>query len=186
MRNQFLKLTVAAILLATVIFQPTVAAAGSEQLDELILQLRDADPEEAMRLSREIELEWQKSGSASADLLLKRGRDAMERGETDAALGHFTALVDHAPGFAEGWHMRAGAYFHMGLIGPALGDLEKTLALNPQHYQAILGLASLFEMIERSEEAYDAYLQVKAIHPHHPDVTEALERLEPLARGQEL
>lgn len=186
MRIRFLKLTVAAVLLATVFFQPVVANAGQEELDALLLELREAAPADATRIANEISLEWQKSGSASADLLLKRGREAMERGEFEVAIGHLTALVDHAPGFAEGWHMRAGAYFNVGLIGPALSDLEQTLALNPQHYEAILGLANLFEMIERPAEAYEAYIQVKAIHPHHPDVTEALDRLEPMVKGQEL
>ena len=186
MRNRFLKPTVAAVLLAIANLQPLVVFAGQAELDALMLQLRESEPAEADRIAREIALEWQKSGSASADLLLKRGRDAMERGEFETAIGHFTALVDHAPDFAEGWHMRAGAYFNVGLIGPALSDLEQTLTLNPQHYEAILGLASLFEMIERPEEAYEAYLQVKSIHPNHPDVTEALERLEPMVKGQEL
>lgn len=186
MRNQFLKLTVAAALGAIVNLQPMVVFAAQTELESLMSQLREAEPADADRLAREIALEWQKSGSASADLLLKRGVDAMERGEFEVAIGHLTALVDHAPDFAEGWHMRAGAYFNVGLLGPALSDLEQTLALNPQHYEAILGLANLFEMIERPEEAYEAYLQVKSIHPHHPDVTEALTRLEPMVKGQEL
>lgn len=186
MMDQFLKPTVAAAMLAMGVLQPQIVFADQEQLDALMLQLREADPVDAARLAREVELEWQKSGSASADLLLKRGRDAMERGEVEAAINHFTALVDHAPEFAEGWHARAGAYFHAGLLGPAVSDLEQALALNPAHYEAIAGLATLFEMIDKPQEAYDAYSQVKAIHPHHPDVTEALERLEPMVKGQEL
>ncbi|MEQ9695440.1 tetratricopeptide repeat protein [Shimia sp. SDUM112013] len=182
--TQYLKPTVAAALSAIAFLQPSVAL--SADLDALMLQLRDADPRDAARLADEIQLEWSKSGSATADYLLKRGRDAMERGDTTAALEHLTALVDHAPDFAEGWVTRAGVYFHAGLLGPAVHDLEQALALNPQHFEAIIGLATLFEMIDRPDEAYEAYLQVKAIHPAHPDVTEALQRLAPLVKGQTL
>ncbi len=149
-------------------------------------RLRDADPSEADKIVREIELEWSKSGSASADFLLKRGRAALERREVEAAIDHLGALVDHAPGFAEGYVTRAAAYFEAGLYGPALSDLEQALALNPEHFGALLGLASIFEMLERHEDAWDAYHLVRAIHPTHPEVTEALDRLEPLVKGQTL
>lgn len=184
--NSFLKPIVAAIALAMAIFCCSVAVAEGGKTDDLIAQLREADAATAARLDDEIQLEWSKSGSASADFLLKRGRDAMERGEVEVAIGHFTALVDHAPDFAEGWVSRAGAYYVSDLLGPAVHDLEMALTLNPQHYEAIFGLGAIFEVIEKPVEAYAAYAQVKAIHPHHPDVTEALQRLEPLAKGHEL
>lgn len=160
--------------------------AGESTLDDLMAQLLEADPVTAGRIEGEIHLEWAKSGSASADFLLKRGRDALERGDLDAAISHFTALVDHAPEFAEGWVARAGAYYLADLLGPAVLDLEMALTLNPQHYDAIFGLGAIFEAIEKPTEAYAAYSQVIAIHPHHPDVPEALQRLEPLVKGQEL
>lgn len=179
-----LKPTVAASFCAMIFFQPAVA--GAEDVGNLMLQLRQANPDNAAQITREIQLEWDKSGSASADFLLKRGRDAMERGEIDAAIEHFSALVDHAPGFTEGWVARAGAYFQADLLGPAVQDLEHALTLNPQHFEAIIGLATVFEMIGRPHDAYEAYMQVKAIHPAHPDVTNALQRLEPVVKGQQL
>ncbi|WP_372884191.1 tetratricopeptide repeat protein [Shimia sp.] len=185
-RNAFLKPIVAASGLATAVFLTSVTAVAAAELSELMHELRRADAAAAATLAADIRLQWDKSGSASADLLLKRGRDAMERGDVAAAIGHFTALVDHAPGFAAGHHARARAYFEAGLLGPALQDLEAALALNPQHFDSIAGLAALFEAIGRPAEAYAAYAEVKAIHPHHPDVTEALQRLEPLVRGRAL
>lgn len=179
-----LKLTVAAIFPALLFLQPAVA--GTNSIDSLMSQLRDALPTEAARLTAEIQLEWDKSGSASADFLLKRGRDAVDRGDLASAIDHFSALVDHAPDFAEGWVARAGAYFQADLLGPAVMDLEHALTLNPQHFGAIIGLATVFEVIGSPQDAYDAYLQVKAIHPTHPDVKNALQRLEPVVKGQQL
>ena len=60
------------------------------------------------------------------DLLLTRGRDALEAGETVLAIRHFTALIDHAPEFAEGYNGRATAYFQMGRYGLSLEDIRMT------------------------------------------------------------
>ncbi|MCW9044674.1 MAG: tetratricopeptide repeat protein [Pseudopelagicola sp.] len=182
--KSFLKPTVAATFGAMVFFQPSLAR--GEDVETLLQQLREADASDAEKIAREIELEWSKSGSASADFLLKRGRAALERQDVEAAIDHLSALVDHAPGFAEGWVTRAAAYFEAGLYGPALADLERALALNPEHFGALLGLASIFEMLQQHEDAWEAYRLVRSIHPTHPKVTEALDRLEPLVKGQTL
>jgi len=120
------------------------------------------------------------------DLLLKRGRDALEAGDTKAAIEHLTALTDHAPDFAEGWHTRATAYFEAGLYGPALADLERALRLNPNNYNAIMGLAVILETFEQPKLAYEAYLQAQAIHPYHEGVGKALARLKPEIEGETL
>jgi tetratricopeptide (TPR) repeat protein len=177
-----LKLAVAAVTLAIL---GTVAFA-QERLDGLMQELRQADAAEAKRISGEVELLWRQSGSASADLLLKRGLDALERGEVEAAVDHLSALTDHAPEFARGWYERARAYFAMELYGPSVADLERALALNPNDYNAIYALGALFEQFRDPERAYQAYQRAKAIHPHHEQVSSALERLKPLVEGKEL
>lgn len=177
-----LKHAVAAVTLALLAY-PVQA---QDQLTSLMSQLRDADAVTAKRISSEIELIWQKSGSASADLLLRRGRDALERGELDAAVDHLSALTDHAPDFTEGWVARAGAFVRLGRFGLAISDLEHALALNAQHYEAVYGLSVVLEAIGRPKDAYEAALLLQAIHPHYPDLTETLMRLEPEALGQSL
>ena len=120
------------------------------------------------------------------DLLFRRGREAMEQQDLQAAIEHFTALTDHAPDFAEGWHARATAYFHADLYGPAVADLERALALNPNNYRAIFGLGTILETFGDEKRAYEAYLRAKAIHPHFEDVTDALDRLRTGVEGQTL
>lgn len=164
----------------------TIPLAANEQLDGLMADLRGAEPAAAERIAREVELIWRQSGSASADLLLKRGRDAMEVGEFEAAVDHFSALTDHAPDFTEGWVGRASAFVNLERYGLALSDLEHALALNPQHYEAIYGLGVILETIGQPEEAYEAYLILQTIHPHYPELTDALMRLDALAKGRSL
>ncbi|MFT7595710.1 MAG: tetratricopeptide (TPR) repeat protein [Paracoccaceae bacterium] len=164
----------------------TAQEADSQDEAALLEALGQADPATAQRLDRQLKALWGKSGSASMDLLLKRGRDALEVDDSRAAIEHLTALTDHAPDFAEGWHARARAFFEAGLYGPALADLERTLRLNPNHYDAILGLGAILETFEDPQRAYQAYLRAQAIHPHHVELGKALERLKPLVEGKAL
>lgn len=153
---------------------------------DLLAQLREAGPEEAQKIARDLRREWAKSGSAAMDLLLKRGRDALEVQDFAEAVEHFTALTDHAPDFAEGWYGLAQAYFQQEKVGPALDGLERVLAINPNHFGAIQGLGAIFEMLDDPDKAYAAYEQVLAIHPHDAEVIEAMERLEQRVLGTQL
>lgn len=179
------KLVVAAAVIVFGVILPIHAAA--RPVPELLAELQAAeDVTSADRIVRALRLEWDKSGSATMDLLLKRGREALEAKNFTEATEHFTALTDHAPGFAEGWYGRATAYFHAGLYGPAVADLERALSLNPDHFEAIRGLAVILEQLDRYEDAYEAYSHVLALHPHHQDAMEAVQRIEQRVKGQQL
>jgi tetratricopeptide (TPR) repeat protein len=155
-------------------------------LDELFSQLQSAEPLEASRLERQIWREWSKSGSAAMDLLLQRGRDAMDEGDTAAAIEHLTALIDHAPGFAEAWNARATAYFQAGLFGPSVADIQQVLALNPRHFGAMVGFARMLEETDQSARALILYRAALAIHPNLDGVKDAIDRLEVDSAGQEM
>jgi len=150
---------------------------AQDTADSLLETLRSATPEEALRLDRQVRAEWSKSGSAAMDLLLRRGRSALDDEDTKAAIEHFTALTDHAPDFAEGWHGLARAYFAAELFGPTLDALGRTLALNPDHYNALYGLGTMFQQFDDLQRAEKAYLQVLDLHPHHEEAKQALETL---------
>ncbi len=160
----------------------------AQSVDEeaLLNRLAGADAAEALGIDRELQALWKKSGSASMDLLLKRGRDALEEDDSATAIEHLTALTDHAPEFAEGWHMRATAFYNADLYGPAVADLERALALNPNNYRAIFGLGTILEMFGDEKRAFEAYARAKAIHPHFEEVVQALDRLRARVEGQTL
>ncbi|WP_050930211.1 tetratricopeptide repeat protein [Aestuariivita boseongensis] len=179
-----LKCIVAAVLLTVTFSLP--AAAQSEEERTLLADLAQAEPAAALRIDRELQAIWTKSGSSSMDLLLRRGREALEEGETRIAIEHLTALTDHAPDFAEGWHLRAQAFYAENLFGPAVADLERALALNPYNYNAIFGLGAILEQFGDEKRAFEAYSRVKTMHPHHEEVDSALERLESRVGGTSL
>ncbi len=160
--------------------------AAAEDLDSLFTRLKAADAEEAARIEPLIWNEWSKSGSPAMDLLLKRGREAMEAGDLDAAIKHLTALIDHAPDFAEGWNARATAWFQAGAYGPSVSDIAQTLRLNPRHFGALSGFGMILEETGRKDEALEVYRAALAIHPHLAGVLQAVDRLEREKAGQDL
>ena len=182
-----LKGTVAA-LAALVMFSTSCIAQQADSRDEeaLLQRLIEATPEQAHGIDRQLQALWSQSGSSSADLLLERGREALDNGDVDIAIEHLTALTDHAPEFAEGWHLRASAFFGIERFGMAAADLEYALTLNPNNYQAIYGLGLIFEVLDQPEKAFEAYSRALAIHPHHEKVTNAVNRLKPQIEGKAL
>ncbi len=168
----------ALLLLLLACFSPPALAGPQERIDQLFAALQRAGPDEWQVIEAEIRDLWSDSGSPTLNLLLARGYGALEEGESKAAIEHFTALIDHAPDFAEAWNGRATAYFAAGLYGPALGDIAHALALEPRHFGALTGLAMILEEAGLREQALAAYRAVLALSPHRPDVQEAIRALE--------
>lgn len=150
--------------------------ADEARLEALFVSLRS--PGDGWRLAEtEILQIWSRSGSASMDLLLKRGTEALDAGEVDAALFHLTALTDHAPGFAEGWAARGAAYATAGQFGPAAADLAHALALEPRHFAALTLLCQMLDEMGAEARAEAACAASLAVHPHQQEAIDTLARL---------
>jgi tetratricopeptide (TPR) repeat protein len=187
--NMMIKLSIYNVIVAAAI---ALWAAGSpvaaqvDRLDGLFDSLRDPGTTDWQRVEDEIERRMSFSGSASADLLLRRGIAALEVQDYAAAIDHLTALVDHAPEFAEGWNSRASAYFLAGLYGPAMEDLARVLVLEPRHFGALSGIGIIFEETDQPVRALAAFRAAAAIHPQNPDIQAAILRLERATEGTAL
>lgn len=172
-----------AVVAAAILAMAGMAPASSQttapegRVAELLERLAQPDLEHWQRIERRILDAWSSSGSPTIDLLLRRGRAALEEGDSEAAIAHLTALTDHAPEFAEGWHARAKAYYSADLLGPAMSDLARALALNPHHFGALSGLGAILEDVGRERQALEAFRAAAAIHPHQPRIRAAVERL---------
>lgn len=186
MRSHYDKLKGIVTTIAAIVLLSGQGFAQSVDEVALLNRLADADASESVRIDQELQALWRKSGSASMDLLYKRGRDALEEEDVGAAIEHLTALTDHAPDFAEGWHMRATAFYNADLYGPAVADLERALTLNPNNYRAIYGLGTILEIFGDEKRAFEAYERAEAIHPHFEEVIQALDRLRSRVEGQTL
>lgn len=164
------------------------AAWGQEapDLDDLFRRLADPQAQDWRLAEADILREWSKSGSSAMDLLLQRGDGALDIGDPHSAIGHLTALTDHAPDFAAGWQARAAAYAMTGHFGPAIADLGQALALEPRHFGALTQLGALFEQMGDSPRALLAYRASLRIHPHQQEALDAVARLERETAGSRI
>lgn len=169
-------------LLALPLAAPAQQAAD-DALAPLFRQLAQAQDEGWRAAESDILRAWSRSGSASMDLLLKRGEAALDAGDLDAAIGHLTALTDHAPDFAAGFQLRATAYAMRGDYGPAAADLARALQLEPRHFGALTQLGAMLEEMGDQPRALAAYRASLAIHPHQQDARDAVARLTDALEG---
>ncbi len=166
---------------------PLLASAQDQgRADILLDRLAQPDLRNWEVVEEEIYMLWSRSGSASADYLLERGRDALAQGDFEEAYDHLTALTDHAPDFAEGWNTRATMFFQANRYGPSIADIQRVLALEPRHFGALAGLGYMLEEMDRLEEARAAFEAARAIHPHREEIHEALDRVDRALGGQTL
>ncbi|RDW13673.1 hypothetical protein DIE28_06680 [Paracoccus thiocyanatus] len=165
--------------------EPTDAARmrAREDLDLLFAELAQPGGETWARAESDIIRIWSRSGSAVTDLLYKRGESALDAGDTTAAIGHLTALTDHAPDFAAGWHLRAVAFYLDGDPGPALSDLGQALRLEPRHFGALTQLGAILEELGDDRGALSAFRKSLKIHPHQQEALDAVRRLERQTQG---
>ncbi|WP_370868004.1 tetratricopeptide repeat protein [Phaeovulum sp.] len=172
-------LAVLALALPLAAQDPAAQLSGGRaaQLDALFAELTDPENRTWRRSEADIRRLWSQSGSAAMDLLYKRGEAALDADDPALAVEHLTALTDHAPDFAEGWHLRAVAYYKTGEIGPALADLARALALEPRHWTALSGLGTILEDVGMNESALAAFSASLALHPHQDDVKDEIARL---------
>ena len=180
--RSYLKSLVAAVAACLALLCPAIA--DEAELDALFSALQNANPEAVQQIEKQIYRIWSQSGSPAMDLLLERGRKAHAEGDFGLAIEHFSALVDHAPDFAEGYNARATVYFQTGRFGQSLADIQQTLRLNPRHFGAISGLAAILEQIGRPEDALKALRAVEELSPHREGLVDAISRLERMVEGE--
>ncbi|MEM7178475.1 MAG: hypothetical protein AAF503_12305, partial [Pseudomonadota bacterium] len=100
-------------------------AVRAAHLNELFSELSKPDNPDWRNVQAQIWAAWNRSGSASMDLLLQRATKAMDERDIETALLHLDDLVRLAPGYAEGWNKRATVYFLQGDYGASVADIQR-------------------------------------------------------------
>ncbi len=169
---------------------PAVPALESERarrLDELFSRLREApDARIARVLDREISLILARSGSDTADLLMARATQALERQDQDLSLSLLDAVIDLYPDHVEAWSRRATVYFARKELGRAVADIEQVLKREPRHYGALAGLGMILQQLGDDKQALDVFRRALEIHPYLERLPEIVRRLQPKVDGTEL
>jgi tetratricopeptide (TPR) repeat protein len=164
---------------------PKTPAEREKTLSDLYALLATADDEEtAKAITDAIERVWLHSGSATIDVLMERSIKAMSQKKVDLALKLLDAVVDLAPDYTEAWNRRAYVHFVRKDTERALGDLRRALALDPNHFKALDGLAQILREIGQKKPALKAFRQLLDIHPYWSGAKEAVDELEREVDGQ--
>jgi tetratricopeptide (TPR) repeat protein len=164
---------------------PKTPAEREKTLSDLYALLATSDDEESAKaITDAIERVWLHSGSATIDLLMERSIKAMSEKKVDLALKLLDHVVDLAPDFTEAWNRRAYVHFVRNDIERALGDLRRTLALDPHHFKALDGLGQIMREIGQKKAALRAFKELLDVHPYWSGAKQAVEELEREVDGQ--
>lgn len=156
-------------------------------LDTLFSMLKNEDSQQARaHAAHRIQMRWVRSGSATVDLLMARASAALEAKKPELALDLLDAVVRFRPDYAAGWNRRAAAHFMAGHLGPAIADIERTLAIEPRHWGALTGLAAIQQATDEDAAALATYERILEIYPHQEKAEKAAEELRKSTAGVEL
>lgn len=154
-------------------------------LAELYVHLAQApDAEQATPIAETIEGVWLNSGSDTVGLLMGRSLKAINEQHNELALKLLDAVVELAPDYAEGWNRRAYVYYLQSDFEHAIGDLRRALALEPNHFKALEGLARILRESGQKKSALKAYQQIQRIYPYMPGAKDAADELSVEVEGQ--
>ncbi|TCD11434.1 hypothetical protein [Oricola cellulosilytica] len=157
---------------------PTAAAPEQSRLDELFARLKRArDPRHAKTIADGIWAQWFRSGSATVDLMMGWANTAYDEKKYNVALDFLDQVVTRAPGFAEGWNRRATLHYSMDNFAKSMTDIQKTLELEPRHFGALAGMATILERVGRKEAALRAWERALAVYPAMESAQRAVIRL---------
>lgn len=120
---------------------------------------------------------WSRSGNESVDKMLKAGKRALKNENFSEAVEQFTAVIQAAPNFAEGYNQRAIAYFMLEEWKNSLADCKQTIKLNPNHFGAFAGMGHVYLRLGDIGKAITAYKQALVINPNLVSIADALRQI---------
>ena len=159
----------------------------AEERAELYTRLAASkDADETSGIITRLLHNYSESGSDTADLLLKRARQAIGVENYTDALKILDATIALQPDWAEGWNARATTRYLDDDYKGSMADIAQTLKREPRHLGALMGMGMILEAREKREEALKVYERVLTIAPHWRNAQEAADKLKAALAGSEL
>jgi tetratricopeptide (TPR) repeat protein len=147
-------------------------------LDDLFARLREAStPTEIEALQDGIWQIWLMTGHPLLDKHLESGMRALAAGDFTLAIQEFTVLVETSPEYAEGWNKRATAYYLRGEYRASLEDVRQTLRLEPRHFGALSGRATMLLHLGDTAGALRTLQALERLCPNWPGLQSRLRDL---------
>lgn len=149
------------------------------RLDDMFARLAEAPDADAGNLiAEEIWSVWLNSGSASVNLILRRGADAQTRSRNDMARVMYDHVTELEPDYAEGWARSSRLALEERDFARAAGEAVRALTLEPRHFYALWTLGNVLERLGRADDALDAYREANRLYPMLESVSDRVDALE--------
>jgi tetratricopeptide (TPR) repeat protein len=142
------------------------------------------DKKSADQIASTLERVSMVSGSATVDLLMLRVLQADKAKKSDVALEILNGVLEQAPDYAEAWNRRAYLHYKARDYRAALGDLRRTLALDPKHYKALSGLGTILRDSGDDAAALEVYERLMDINPFAQGAKDAYDELKRKVEGR--
>ena len=204
-RFAFVHSPLAAVLVASAVFTGTAPAKAesaqpatseavapvvktrSERIDDYFVELkREPEPASARRIADRIWAEWRKSESATANQLMQWANDAIRDKRYYTALDLLDQVTVLSPQFAEGWNRRATLHYMMDNHAKSMADIHVVLQLEPRHFGALMGMASILSAAGSDEAALGTYLKVLEVYPAMREAQKRVGELSEELTGDEI
>lgn len=164
---------------------PSTVAERTKLLANLYAYLATAEDERAAQpITQAIERLWLFADSDTIGVLMDRSARAVAEKNLDLAMRFLDAIVDLAPDYAEGWNRRAYVHYLKNDVERMVGDLRRCLALEPNHYRALDGLAQVLRETGQKKAALKAYERLLEVHPNATGAQDAVKDLARDVEGQ--
>ena len=163
------------------------AVTTQHSLESLLGDLAVApDAETAKPIEQAILREFLATESPTIELLMSRVAVTIQEKKYNTALALLDNIIELDPSYAEGWNKRATVNYLLDDYVAALRDVERALALQPNHFGAVYGLGILMREFGARDLALDAFERALSINPFLENAQKAVENLEPEIKGVDI
>ena len=166
------------LVLLTLLLTPVMADQNDPRLNTLFETLQSApNPLIASKTEQEIWRVWHSSPNDEAHTMMVAARRALDEGDFDRAIETLNALIQSNPDFAEAWNQRAIVRYLGGDFEGSLRDVNRTVALEPNHFGAYSGMGQCYIRLDQPERALEAFETALDIHPWLANVRQQIDML---------
>jgi tetratricopeptide (TPR) repeat protein len=108
---------------------------------------------------------WTTAPDETSQDLLDRGRERIRVADYEGAEEFFDDLIGYCPDYAEGWNQRAFVHHLRQNYVASLADITVVLALEPRHFGALAGRATVLLSMGRTKVGNVALREALKVNP---------------------
>tara|TARA_Y100001936_G_C15973679_1_gene612563 strand:+ start:266 stop:802 length:537 start_codon:yes stop_codon:yes gene_type:complete len=174
-----------ALFVALVALAENSSAADRSRLDGLYADLKESRSEvQAEATERKIWIEWLKHDEPVITDMMTEALEQIRTNKLKLALATLNQVVEEDPEYAEGWNSRATVLYLLGAYDRSIGDIGRTLALEPRHFGAMAGLGKILIKKGNLKRALQVYRRALKIHPYMVERNSVVPDLERAVEGR--